>query len=191
MKIYTKSGDKGETSLFDGTRINKVNARIKAYGTVDEVNSQIGLLICHCYHNNTTNSNITNSFEDVVEVLFIIQRQLFKLGSDLANPDFKSINYPRIDANDTSYLERSIDNFDKELEQLKSFILPGGSIQSALCHIIRTIIRRAEIAITELYLKQEVDDKCTMYINRLSDLFFVLSRIFNKRQDVKDIIWKP
>ena len=183
MKIYTKTGDYGETSLFNGTRVRKNNLRIIAYGTVDEVNSNIGLLLYYLYQDERS--------KDLTLLLSRIQHQLFVLGSDLANPDTSVKEYPRIDEEDITYIEKSIDDFEKNLDPLKSFILPGGSIESSYCHIIRTIIRRAEVSIASLFLNNEINKHCLIFLNRLSDLFFILSRVINKLRGIEDIPWKP
>jgi cob(I)alamin adenosyltransferase len=183
MKIYTKTGDHGETSLFDGTRVKKNNLRIITYGTVDEVNSNIGLLLYYLYQD--------EKLKDLTVLLSNIQSQLFVLGSDLANPDTRAKEYPRIDEKDVTYIENSIDNLEKNLDPLKSFILPGGSIESSYCHIIRTIIRRAEVNIAALFLNNEINKYCLIFLNRLSDLFFVLSRVVNRLRGIEDIPWKP
>ena len=182
MKIYTKTGDNGETSLFNGTRVKKNNMRIITYGTVDEVNSNIGLLLYYLQQD--------EKFKDITELLLKIQNQLFILGSDLANPDTRLKNYPRVSNEDVIFIETAIDNLEKNTEPLKSFILPGGSIESSYCHIIRTIIRRAEVNITSLFLNDEINKTCLIYLNRLSDLFFVLSRVINKIKNIQDILWK-
>jgi len=183
MKIYTKTGDYGETSLFDGTRVKKNNLRIISYGTVDEVNSNIGLLLYYLYQD--------EKLKDLTVLLSKIQSQLFVLGSDLANPDTRANEYPRINEKDVTYIENSIDNFEKSLDPLKSFILPGGTIESSYCHIIRTIIRRAEVNIASLFLNNEINKYCLIFLNRLSDLFFVLSRVINRLRGIEDIPWKP
>ncbi|MER5176142.1 MAG: cob(I)yrinic acid a,c-diamide adenosyltransferase [Candidatus Nitrosocosmicus sp.] len=182
MKIYTKTGDNGETSLFNGTRVKKNNMRIITYGTVDEVNSNIGLLLYYLQQD--------EKFKDITELLLKIQNQLFILGSDLANPDTRLKNYPRVSNEDVIFIETAIDKLEKNTEPLKSFILPGGSIESSYCHIIRTIIRRAEVNITSLFLNDEINKTCLIYLNRLSDLFFVLSRVINKIKNIQDILWK-
>lgn len=182
MKIYTKTGDNGETSLFNGTRVKKNNMRIITYGTVDEVNSNIGLLLYYLQQD--------EKFKDITELLLKIQNQLFILGSDLANPDTRLKNYPRVSNEDVIFVETAIDKLEKSTEPLKSFILPGGSIESSYCHIIRTIIRRAEVNITSLFLNDEINKTCLIYLNRLSDLFFVLSRVINKIKNIRDILWK-
>jgi cob(I)alamin adenosyltransferase len=183
MKIYTKTGDKGETSLFNGTRVKKNNKRIITYGTIDEVNSHIGLLLYYI--------KLDERLKDIEEILVKTQNQLFILGSDLANPDTKLKDYPRINNEDVIYIEKAIDKLEETLEPLKSFILPGGSIESSYCHIIRTIVRRAEVNITSLLLDNEINKTCLIYLNRLSDLFFILARIINKLKNIKDIPWKP
>jgi len=182
MKIYTKTGDQGETSLANGTRVRKSSIRIQSYGAVDEINSHIGMLISLI----NSNSNLTA----IVEDLIIIQNQLFTLGSDLANPQQKLDNYPRITDEEVTFLENCIDKFDTELEPLRAFILPGGTTEASQCHVIRTVARRCEIKVVDLYLNNEISKNCFVYINRLSDLFFVLARVCNRRQDKADIIWK-
>ena len=182
MKIYTKTGDSGETSLFNGTRVKKNNVRIVTYGIVDEVNSHIGLLQYYV--------KLDGNLNKIYDILYKVQNQLFTLGSDLANPNDTLKDYPRITDQDVSYLENEIDNLDRSLDALKSFILPGGSLESSYCHVIRTIIRRAEVNITVLVLNDNINKNCLVYLNRLSDLFFVLSRFINKIKGVQDIPWK-
>lgn len=182
MKIYTKTGDKGETSLFDGTRVKKSNKRIESYGSVDEINSQIGVLCSHL--------SLLPECKDISMLLSDIQRQLFVLGSDLANPKLDLTTYPRITDSDVKFLEDSIDRYEQSLDPLQSFIIPGGNIQSSQCHVIRTVIRRAEISISDLFLADEINPLCLIFINRLSDFFFVLARVCNKRQKIPDILWK-
>ncbi|TVP41753.1 cob(I)yrinic acid a,c-diamide adenosyltransferase [Candidatus Nitrosocosmicus arcticus] len=182
MKIYTKTGDKGETSLFDGTRVKKSSNRIESYGSVDEINSHIGMLLSLM----SSKSNLS----DVVEDLFIIQNQLFTLGSDLANPRQNLDNYPRITEREVTFLENCMDKFDKELKPLKAFILPGGTVEASQCHVIRTVTRRSEIKAVDIYLNNEISKECFVYINRLSDLFFILARVCNRRQGQEDIMWK-
>jgi cob(I)alamin adenosyltransferase len=182
MKIYTKTGDRGETSLADGTRVRKSSSRIQSYGEIDEINSHIGMLI-----------SLMNSraiLADIEEVLIKIQHQLFTLGSDLANPQKDLANYPRITEEEVGYLENCIDKFDKELEPLRAFILPGGTVEASQCHVIRTVTRRSEIKLVNLYVNNEISKNCYVYVNRLSDLFFVLARVCNRRQDQADIVWK-
>ncbi len=113
------------------------------------------------------------------------------MGSDLANPDTKLKDYPRINNEDIVFVENSIDKLDRNLDPLKSFILPGGSVESSYCHIIRTIIRRAEVNIVNLFVTNETNKSCLIYLNRLSDLFFVISRTVNKLKNIQDTPWKP
>jgi cob(I)alamin adenosyltransferase len=183
MRIYTKTGDSGETSLFNGSRVKKNNLRIVTYGIVDETNSNIGLLICYLKQEKI--------FSEIEELLLKIQSQLFILGSDLANPNENLKDYPRIDNNDVTFIENTIDKYEKSLEPLKSFILPGGSIESSYCHIIRTVIRRSEVNLTDLMINEKINKICLIYLNRLSDLFFVLARVINKLKGISDIQWKP
>ena len=183
MKIYTRTGDNGETSLFNGIRVKKNNKRIITYGTIDEVNSHIGVLLYYIRQD--------ERLKDIEDLLFKTQNQLFILGSDLANPDTKSNDYPRINNEDVIYIEKTIDKLEETLEPLKSFILPGGSIEASYCHIIRTVVRRAEVNITSLFIDGDINKNCLIYLNRLSDLFFILSRVINKRKNFQDIPWKP
>jgi cob(I)alamin adenosyltransferase len=183
MKIYTRTGDNGETSLFNGIRVKKNNKRIITYGTIDEVNSHLGVLLYYIRQD--------ERLKDIEDLLFKTQNQLFILGSDLANPDTKSNDYPRINNEDVIYIEKTIDKLEETLEPLKSFILPGGSIEASYCHIIRTVVRRAEVNITSLFLDGDINKNCLIYLNRLSDLFFILSRVINKRKNFQDIPWKP
>jgi len=183
MRIYTKTGDSGETSLFNGSRVKKNNLRIVTYGIVDEANSNIGLLTCYLKQEKI--------FAEIEEILFKIQSQLFILGSDLANPDTRVKDYPRIDNDDVTFIENTIDKYEKSLEPLKSFILPGGSIESSCCHIVRTVIRRAEVNLTDLLINEDINKTSFIYLNRLSDLFFVLARVINKLKGIPDIQWKP
>ncbi|VFJ12568.1 cob(I)yrinic acid a,c-diamide adenosyltransferase [Candidatus Nitrosocosmicus franklandus] len=183
MKIYTKTGDKGTTSLIDGSRVIKSSKRIQAYGIIDEVNSNVGLLISLLYD--------IPELTDLKDSLLKLQEQLFVLGSDLANPSSANSRFPRITNNDISRLENQMDEMEESLSPLKSFILPGGSVQASQCHVIRTIIRRAEISMVELYLNKEISESSYVYINRLSDFFFVLARTINSKLKQDDIVWKP
>lgn len=182
MKIYTKSGDKGKTSLFDGSRVIKSSNRIESYGLIDEVNSHIGILISLL--------NDKPELKDIKDMLLELQKKLFVLGSDLANPSKELSDYPRITKNDISQVENQIDEMDTSLSPLKSFILPGGSIQASQSHVIRTIIRRAETSMVDLYLRNEISESSYVYINRLSDFFFILARTLNKRLKQDDTVWK-
>lgn len=162
MKIYTKTGDKGQTSLYDGTRIDKDNIRVESYGTIDELNSYIGL--CMHYIN-----------EDEKKVLFNIQRDLFYIGSELATKNTEKLNKVVTD-NDIKNLENIIDKYMGEAKGLDSFIIPGTSLASANLHIARTICRRAERIIISLSKIEKVNPMLIKYINRLSDVLYAIAR---------------
>jgi len=178
VKIYTKTGDEGKTSLFDNSRVWKSHDRIMSYGSVDELNSALGIL---------------SSFDlepEIQETINRIQNDLFVVGSDLANPDMSNTKI-RTTNDMVEYLEEKIDKFETELPDLVSFILPGGILVSSILHLSRTVARRAETHIVALSRKEEINKISGVYLNRLSDLLFVLARITNKRKDVDDIVWKP
>ena len=177
MKIYTKGGDKGETSLFGGRRILKDNIRIEAYGTVDELNSFIGLLA----------SSITD--KDDIQFLLNTQSILFNCGSMLAADPLKEFKLPQVKESDILAVENSIDNMNTQLEPLKTFILPGGSREISYAHLCRTICRRAERRVITLSKEEAVDPLIIKYLNRLSDYFFMLSRKIGKDQGHPDIPW--
>ena len=182
MKIYTKTGDSGETGLFGGERISKSSLRIEAYGTVDELNSFIGLAI----------TEVKDA--EVKDLLEKIQNQLFIVGSDLAAPDNqknKKHVIPRVTSEFYLEAELSIDNFEEKLEELKNFILPGGSKAAAILHVCRTVCRRAERAVVELNKTVNTGENILIYLNRLSDLFFVLARYENFVSNIPDTKWKP
>lgn len=162
MKIYTKTGDKGQTSLYDGTRIDKDNIRVESYGTIDELNSYIGL--CMHYIN-----------EDDKKVLFNIQRDLFYIGAELATKNTEKLNKVVTD-NDIKNLENIIDKYMGEAKGLDSFIIPGTSLASANLHIARTICRRAERIIISLSKIEKVNPMLIKYINRLSDVLYAIAR---------------
>jgi cob(I)alamin adenosyltransferase len=190
MKIYTKTGDKGETGLIGGKRISKGDPRIVAYGSVDELNSNIGIAISSLAAKNR------DLFLDLINIMTCIQSELFIVGSDLADPRYPAGNQnhyktPRTEENMASALEDTIDKFETELEPITFFILPGGSIEASLLHITRTIARRAEIAVTLLSKDQIINPIVLVYLNRLSDFLFVAARLINKRLGIKDIAWKP
>lgn len=181
MKIYTKTGDKGETSLFGGKRVWKDDLRIQAYGTVDELNSILGVAI----------TEIKN--EELKEVIGSIQHELFTVGSDLAAPLERNNTIfviPRIDPNFVLRLEKFIDKFDSQLPILKNFILPGGLKSSALLHHARTICRRAEREVVALSKTDAINYEIEVYLNRLSDLLFVLARFENFSNGSSDIFWQ-
>ncbi|MFB5599638.1 MAG: cob(I)yrinic acid a,c-diamide adenosyltransferase [Nitrososphaeraceae archaeon] len=187
MKIYTKTGDKGYTGLIGGKRISKSNLRIITYGTVDEVNSYIGLCIAVLAERQNKNF----SLHDVINLLTLLQNDLFIIGSDLADPNLKS-NTVRVKQEMIDNLENNIDRYEKDLDPIKYFILPGGSLESAYLHVARTIVRRAETNVSKLLTNtnQPINNLILVYLNRLSDLFFVLARLVNKRLRISDIAWR-
>jgi len=183
MKIYTKTGDKGETGLIGGKRVSKADPRIIAYGAVDELNSGIGLAVSFL--------RPKKQFSDLVDVLVQVQNDLFVVGSDLADPSFpKAGSTPRTDEKMASALEPVIDRFQSELEPITFFILPGGSVEASLLHQARGVARRAETAVVSLSKSQTVNPAIVVYLNRLSDLIFVAARLANKRLGVPDIAWR-
>lgn len=182
MKIYTKTGDKGDTGLIDGSRISKSDLRIIAYGVVDEANSHIGLIISNIEKNSI--------FDDVKKILLNVQQDLFVIGAELANPNTLKDDNILVKTEMISTIEKYIDKFESELAPLSNFILPGGSIESSLLHICRTVVRRAEISAVALAKEQKINQEILTYLNRISDLFFVLARVTNKRQKHNDIPWK-
>lgn len=182
MKIYTKTGDKGDTGLIDGSRISKSDLRIIAYGVVDEANSHIGLIISNIEKNSI--------FDDVKKILLNVQQDLFVLGAELANPNTLKDDNMLVKREMISTIEKYIDNFESELAPLSNFILPGGSVESSLLHICRTVVRRAETSAVALAKEQKINQEILTYLNRISDLFFVLARVTNKRQKRNDIPWK-
>ncbi len=178
MKIYTKTGDDGNTGLQGDFRISKSHPRIIAYGTVDEANAAIGVVL-------------TNTLDDdVSQLLNQIQNDLFLLGSDLSNQNLNDLKN-RVTLEMIEKLEKSIDTFESELPPITNFILPGGNVAASQIHQVRTIVRRAETLVVKLSDKDEINSNCIKYLNRLSDLMFVMGRLINKRNDVEDIIWKP
>ena len=187
MKIYTKTGDKGETGLIGSKRVSKSDPRIIAYGSIDELNSNIGLSI------SILNLKNRDLFSDLIDLLVKVQNDLFIVGSDLADPAYVMENEghtPRVKENMTSYLECQIDKFERELLPIGFFILPGGCIESSLLHINRSIARRAETTVTELSKNQTINPAIIIYLNRLSDILFVAARLVNKRLGVEDVPWR-
>ena len=190
MKIYTKTGDKGLTGLIDGKRIPKSDIRIIAYGSIDELNSYIGLSISLLSQHRNNNNNNNQSFSDIIITLNRIQNELFIIGSDLADPDLSKPTSLRVQSPMITVLENDIDNYEKELSPITYFILPGGSIESSNLHIARSIARRTETNVAKLFLEDMINNLVLVYLNRLSDLLFVLSRTINKRLQISDIAWK-
>ena len=186
MKIYTKTGDKGETGLIGGKRVSKNDPRIVAYGCVDELNSNIGLVIALLKNRNL--------FSDLVDILILIQNELFIVGSDLADPNYSLENKsetPRVQEKMALHLESIIDRFEKELKPITFFILPGGSIEASSLHVTRSIARRTETAVAMLSKDQTINPAILIYLNRLSDFMFIAARLLNKRLGIEDVAWKP
>ncbi len=177
MKIYTKTGDAGTTGLQGGVRVSKSNDRIKAYGNVDEINSIFGIILSHKVD------------ADIEKLLKKIQNELFVLGSDLSNPNLDD-KKNRVTITMIKDLEDGIDKFEQELNPLSNFILPGGSHASSLVHFARTVTRRAETKVISLSEKEKINNQCQVYLNRLSDLLFVIARVLNKRSKISDVIWE-
>ncbi|EAS19951.1 cob(I)yrinic acid a,c-diamide adenosyltransferase [Nonlabens mediterrranea] len=187
MKIYTKTGDEGTTALFGGTRVPKHNLRIDSYGTVDELNSWIGLIRDQPVNDHTKS------------VLIQIQDDLFTAGAILATDPEKLVlkngkerlNIPKIDDDKIEVLENEMDNMDQELPPMTHFILPGGNQSVSFCHITRTVCRRAERLATELHAQSPIDVQVLKYLNRLSDYLFVLARKLSQDLQAEEIKWIP
>lgn len=177
MKIYTKTGDDGNTGLQGNFRISKSHPRIIAYGTVDEANAALGIVL----------ANLLD--DEIISVLTEIQNELFVVGADLSNPNMNDVKN-RVSLNMIEKLERCIDKFESELPSLTNFILPGGALPAAQIHFVRTIVRRAETQTVKLSENDEINSNCIKYLNRLSDLLFVIGRLINKRTNHEDISWK-
>ena len=187
-KIYTRTGDDGSTGLADGSRVLKHSLRPQAYGTVDELNASLGLVFL-CLDNKKDES----LFDDIKVLIRGIQNDLFDLGADLSTPISKvKQNYKplRITENQIKKIEKKIDEYNDNLKPLNSFILPGGSEAASLMHVSRTIARRAERDVSLLSSEEEINNNSLVYLNRLSDLLFVLSRVLNKN-GLNDVLWVP
>jgi len=181
MKIYTKTGDKGLTSLVDGTRVPKYHQRLEAYGTVDELNTVLGVAV----------SRIDTP--EISSLLRRVQNELFRVGSMLATPYENKEFKPPFESFEDLYfkkLESEIDEFEKPLAPLSSFIIPGGSKGAALLHHARTVCRRAERRVVEISEILEIDNNIVIYLNRLSDLLFVLARYENHKKGIADEKWQ-
>jgi cob(I)alamin adenosyltransferase len=179
-RIYTKTGDTGETALGDGTRVGKDHPRVTAYGTVDELNAVIGLIR-------------SEAERPIADLLRTIQNDLFDLGADLCVPPAdgeKAGQRLRVRAEQAESLEKAIDRFNEGLAPLTSFVLPGGARGAAWCHLARTVCRRAERDVVALARRESVNPQITIYLNRLSDLLFVLARVCND-EGRKDELWAP
>jgi cob(I)alamin adenosyltransferase len=182
-RIYTKSGDKGETALGDGSRVAKDHPRVAAYGSVDELNSVLGLLLAHA------GAALEPEWR---ELLQRVQNDLFDVGADLCRPaaDEAPGQSLRVRAEQATALEHAIDRGNAQLQPLTSFILPGGSVAAAWCHLARTVCRRAERDVVTLGRSEAISPQVVIYLNRLSDLLFVVARLCN-RQGADDILWVP
>jgi len=187
MKVYTKTGDKGTTALFGGTRVPKHHIRIESYGTVDELNSHIGLI---------RDQDINPDYKNILER---IQDKLFTVGAILATDPEKAIlkngqerlNIPKISDNDIELLENEIDSMESELEPMTHFVLPGGHTTVSYCHIARCVCRRAERLSVHLNELEPTDTMVLMYLNRLSDYLFVLARKLSKDLHANEVKWIP
>ena len=180
MKIYTKTGDQGTTSLFGGKRVSKADLRIDAYGTVDELNSFIGLV---------RDQEVNQKRK---EVLISIQNKLFIIGSILATePGNTKVKIPALREEDIQFLEKEIDAMETELPPLRFFILPGGHSAISFCHVARTVCRRAERLTTALNDQEKIEVMVLKYLNRLSDYLFVLSRKMTQELGVEELPWRP
>ncbi len=182
MKIYTRGGDEGETSLFGGRRVRKDTPRVEAYGAVDELNAILGLAIAEIEH------------ADLLDPLRAIQASLFDLGAELATPDLEQRQdqgkgVPRVGDRDVADLERWIDGLSAEIEPLHSFIVPGGTRPAGLLHLARTVCRRAERRVISLADREVVAPVVVRYLNRLSDFLFVVARVVNRRSEVAEPVW--
>ncbi|MCH2213855.1 MAG: cob(I)yrinic acid a,c-diamide adenosyltransferase [Flavobacteriales bacterium] len=179
MKIYTKTGDQGKTSLLGGSRVAKYHLRIESYGTVDELNTAVGML------------RSMEISEEISKSLVEIQNKLFTIGSQLASePGEPKFPIPKLSEDDTVYLEEQIDAMDKELPPMRNFVLPGGNQTVAQAHVARCICRRAERIVLHLKDESEVPPEIPIYLNRLSDFLFVLSRKLSQDLGAKEIPWK-
>ena len=172
-KIYTRTGDDGTTGLGDGSRINKDSLRVEAMGDVDELNSVIGIMMTE---------NVPAS---LASLLTQIQHDLFNVGGEICIPGYVILQQSSI-----TELEQAIDSLNEQLMPLKEFTLPGGTRTAAYCHLARTVCRRAERKLVELHRNENVTDISLQYLNRLSDLLFVMCRIINKEAGVQDVLWK-
>jgi cob(I)alamin adenosyltransferase len=173
-KIYTKTGDDGTTGLGDGTRVRKDDVRVEAYGTADELNSAIGVLLA-----------VPGLLPAVVECLTEVQHELFDLGGELCIPGHRAIQ-----ASHVTRLEEALDGFNDALPPLKEFILPGGGPGAAACHLARAIARRAERRVWTLAATETVAPEVTQYLNRLSDLLFVLARVIARHERGTEVLWR-
>lgn len=190
MKIYTKTGDSGSTSLFGGERVFKNSSRIRAYGEVDELNSLIGIVIYDLSSFKVEPSLKVQPYKKLSQKLLRIQSELLALGSDLATPLNVKIKVPRVSKSYVARLEKEIDKWSTSLTPLKNFILPGGGKIGARIHLARTVARRAERSIVDLNRIDAINGVALIYVNRLSDWLFTLARYVNKLEGQSEKIWK-
>ncbi len=177
MKIYTKTGDDGTTGLIGNKRVKKSNPRIASYGMVDELNASIGIILS------------SKLGKDIRDMLTKIQNDLFVVGADLANPNPENKSN-RVTSEMVSYLEKEIDRLEEKLSPITYFILPGGDLIASHVHLARAICRRAETNMVHLSESEDINNACLIYMNRLSDLLFVVARTINKRKKISDVAWK-
>ena len=177
MKIYTKTGDDGTTGLIGNKRVKKSNLRIATYGQVDELNAAIGIILS------------SKLGKDIRDLLTRIQNDLFVVGADLANPNLDNKSN-RVTSEMVLFLENEIDRLEENLPSITFFILPGGNMIASQVHLARAICRRAEIDVVKLSEVDKINNECLVYMNRLSDLLFVVARTINKRKKISDVAWK-
>ena len=188
MKIYTKTGDAGQTGLFAGGRVSKDHARIAAYGTVDELNAFLGVARTECAETTGIQANLPT----LESLLATLQNELFDLGAELATPNPAETRVPRVSEKQVAALEQAIDHYEAQLPPLKTFILPGGTRTAAALHVARTVCRQAERAVVHLanLPDEHVSPQVIVYLNRLSDLLFVLARAANQDAGRGDVLWQ-
>jgi len=177
VKIYTKTGDDGTTGLIGNKRVKKSNPRIATYGMVDELNAALGIVLS------------SKLGKDIHDLLTKIQNDLFVVGADLANPNLDNKSN-RVTSEMVLYLEKEIDRLEEKLSPITFFILPGGDLVASQVHMARAICRRAEINVVNLSEVDKINNECLVYMNRLSDLLFVVARTINKRKKISDVAWK-
>ena len=181
MKIYTRTGDQGETGLYGGERVSKASTRVDAYGDVDELNSVLGVARVH--------RSAKGQDDDVDRLLGAIQSRLFDLGAELSNSKARELGIPLVDDADVAAMEAAIDRAEEEVAPLKVFVIPGGSAFAAQLHVARTVCRRAERRVVALATETNVRPEAVRYLNRLSDLLFTLARLANHRAGCGDVPW--
>lgn len=187
MKIYTKTGDCGETGLVGGRRVPKDDLRILAYGDVDELNAVLG--VCRGINKGHGDATTRDAGAKLEKMLHLLQRELFDLGADLATPLDSKVPVPRVQKKQITNLEKWIDEIAEEVEPLRKFILPGGCELAAQLHVARTVCRRAERSIVALAKREEIGENVVKYVNRLSDLLFMMARLANKIEGVEEEKW--